>query len=150
MKYRKLTTEELNKFKYPNLVAEVIETGYSICTLSEHMGYGRREEDDPLIRGKVFGKIEISAKEAFALAGLFNCEYEYLFSDQLSVVCGKSAAYYRHYEINRRIEKDCEIFQLTERLRERMKKEDEFLMLMQIIAELSTDSIVFERIVEVA
>lgn len=43
-----LTNEELNNLKYPNLIAEVRETTYSICTIADHMGLPKpyRKEDD--------------------------------------------------------------------------------------------------------
>ena len=40
MWYKKMSNEELQKCPYPNLIAELIESGYSICTLGTHMGLG--------------------------------------------------------------------------------------------------------------
>lgn len=37
MEYKRLSNEELSKFPYPNLIAELIESHYSICTLGDHM-----------------------------------------------------------------------------------------------------------------
>lgn len=55
MKYEKLSNDELRKYPYPNLMAEIIESGYSICTIAEHMALpGRRQEDD----AEVWGEIE--------------------------------------------------------------------------------------------
>lgn len=61
---RNYDPETLSKYKYPNLVAEFMESGYSICTLSEHMGLGRRKENDPLMKEKLFGSDEITCAEA--------------------------------------------------------------------------------------
>ena len=95
MNYRKMSMEELSGYRYPNLVAEIIESGYSMCTLSEHRGYGRCEQSNPFIRSKVFGNEGISGAEGAALAGLFGCEAEYLFSKKLKVIDGRTAAFYR-------------------------------------------------------
>ena len=48
-KVSELTIEDLRHFKYPNLLAEVKETTYSICTIADHMGLPRpyRKENDP-------------------------------------------------------------------------------------------------------
>lgn len=145
MNYRKLGTAELNKYKYPNLVAEIMESGYSICTLSEHMGYGRCKEDDSLIRAKVFGDGEISFTECVALVRLFACDFEYLFAEELRVEEGRPMAFYRHYEMNRQLERDSEIYRLAERLRERMRKEEGFLEFMKVMAEVDMEDVRFEK-----
>lgn len=145
MHYKKLSIEELNRFKYPNLVAEVIESGYSMCTLSERMGYGRCKENDSMIKGKIFGEIDISATEGFCLAELFGCKFEYLFSEKLSVCDGKSYAFYRHYEINRRIEKDLEIFRLAEKLKKRMREDYEFFLFMQVAIDIDIKDIEYKK-----
>lgn len=47
MRLSELTNEMLSTYKYPNLMAEVKESTYSICTIAEHIGLGRyRKEDD--------------------------------------------------------------------------------------------------------
>ena len=72
MEYKRLSNEELSKFPYPNLIAELIESHYSICTLGDHMGLGsRRQEDDPEIWAKLKGLRKITASEAIGLARLF-------------------------------------------------------------------------------
>ena len=105
-----LTTEDLKRFKYPNLIAEVKETPYSICTIAEHMGLSRpyRKEDDPETWGKLLGDIEISVAESVGLVRLFGVSFEYLFSHELKMVLGKSAAYWRWFDENRKIEEDIE------------------------------------------
>lgn len=106
MNYKKLTNEQINTFPYPNLIAELIESGYSICTLGEHMGLeGRRSENDPQIWSKLRGQDEIMASEAFGLARLFNTECEYLFSSELTEIDGMSAAYWRWFYENVRMKK---------------------------------------------
>lgn len=73
MYYEKLSNEQLRELKYPNLIAELIESGYSICTCAEHMGLadGRyREQDDKEVWGKLYGQLELLASEAIGLAGL--------------------------------------------------------------------------------
>lgn len=46
MYYKRLSVEQLKHLKYSNLMAELIESRYSICTVADHMGLGRRKEDD--------------------------------------------------------------------------------------------------------
>lgn len=150
MNYAKLSIEELSRFRYPNLVAEIIESGYSICTLSDHMGYGRCEENDPVIRDKVFGKGEFTKEEAVGLAGLFGSNLDYLFADELNVFGGKSVAFYRHYEINQRLKKDLAISKLADKLKERMKKDEDFFLLLQMVLEREVDDINFALKGEVA
>lgn len=68
-----LTIDDLRLFKYPNLMAEVKETTYSICTIAEHMGLPGpyRKENDPETWGKLTGRTEIMCSEAVGLAHLF-------------------------------------------------------------------------------
>ena len=107
MKYKKLSNEELQTFPYPNLIAELIESGYSICTLGEHMGLdGRREQDDPEILGKLRGREGIPATEAIGLCKLFNVGFSYLFNSKLETMGGKPLAYHRRYEWDRQKEKE--------------------------------------------
>ena len=105
MFYTRLSNDELKSLRYSNLMAELIESGYSICTLGDHMGVGQHcQEDDPVIWGKLRGEIEIFACEAIGLTGLFDCTYEYLFSGELLTVNGKPQAYYKWHEFNQRLE----------------------------------------------
>ena len=115
----------LEKYKYPNLVAEIKESHYSMCTLSDHMGLGRCQENDPVINGKIFGSREILLNEATGLRHLFNCEVEYLFSDQLEIYEERPLAYYHHYEMNRRQEADRKRRELCERLSQVLKERPE-------------------------
>lgn len=107
MTYEKLSNEELQKFCYPNLIAELIESGYSICTCGEHMGLkGRRQEDDPEVWGKLSGAIDIVSSEAFGLSRLFGVELKYLFSDKLAIVDGMPIAHFHWYEWNQKMERE--------------------------------------------
>lgn len=108
-----LTNEDLRCFKYPNLMAEVKETTYSICTIAEHMGLSRpyRNEDDPETWAKLTGKAPILGSEALGLSALFNVDIEYLFSHELKVFNGMSAAYLRWFNERRRISRETEITQ---------------------------------------
>ena len=109
-KVSELTIEDLRHFKYPNLLAEVKETTYSICTIADHMGLPRpyRKENAPETWDKLTGKTEILASEALGLAYLFNVSFEYLFSRELKVVCGQTAAYWRWLDSKKKIQDDIE------------------------------------------
>ena len=48
MNYKRLTNEELQEYKYPNLKAEIIESGYSMRTICEHMGHERMNDEAAL------------------------------------------------------------------------------------------------------
>lgn len=107
MKYMKMTNEQLQQCKYPNLIAEIIESGYSICTLAEHMGLqGRRKENDPEVLGKIRGSEDLLMSEASGLSRLYGVSVEYLFADDLKMVCDCPVAHWRWYDWNRRIEKE--------------------------------------------
>ena len=72
MRLSELTNEMLSTYKYPNLMAEVKESTYSICTIAEHIGLGRyRKEDDSKVWSKLTGREEILYDEALGLARLF-------------------------------------------------------------------------------
>lgn len=109
-KVSELTIEDLRHFKYPNLLAEVKETTYSICTIADHMGLPRpyRKENNPETWDKLTGKTEILTSEALGLAYLFNVSFEYLFSRELKVVCGQTAAYWRWLDSKKKIQDDIE------------------------------------------
>ena len=95
-----LTNEELNNFKYPNLIAEVRETTYSICTIANHMELSKpyRKEDDAETWDKLTGNRDILYSEAFGLCALFGVTFEYLFDEKLKIVSGKPAAYWRWFD----------------------------------------------------
>lgn len=112
----------LPKYRYPNLVAEFMESGYSICTLSEHMGNGRCKEDDAGINAKIFGDEEIPAQEALGLAQLFGCKLDYLFSHELEMIGDVPVAYIRHYDSNKRLEQEMKLFKISEEIRRTLKQ----------------------------
>ncbi len=109
MNYNWMKYEEIRKAKYPNLLAEIKESGYSICTISDHMGFGMCKENNPVIWDKLMGKTDISADKAVALAKLFRVELKYLLSGKLYVVSGKSVAYWRWLDHNTQMEKELKI-----------------------------------------
>ena len=121
----------LSKYKYPNLVAEFMETGYSICTLSEHMGNGRCKEDDAVINAKIFGDEKITAQEASGLAQLFGCKLEYLFSTEIEMIVDVPAAYIRHLDSNRRQEREMKLFRISEEIRRTLKQKPYFCEFME-------------------
>lgn len=123
----------LEKYKCPNLVAEIRESNYSMCTLSDHMGLGRCQENDPVINGKIFGSREILLNEALGLCHLFNCEAEYLFSDQLETYEERPLAYYHHYEMNRRQEADRKRRELCDRLSQVLKERPELFNIVETL-----------------
>lgn len=108
MNYKRLSNEELSRCKYPNLMAEITESTYSICTIAEHMKLGRRKEDDPEVWGMLNGTIELRASNMYGLMRLYNAEYEYLFSETLQVIDGKPSAYWHWYERNQEQQRELE------------------------------------------
>lgn len=84
MRLSELTNEMLSTYKYPNLMAEVKESTYSICTIAEHIGLGRyRKEDDSKVWSKLTGREEILYDEALGLARLFDTKSAEKLPDQL-------------------------------------------------------------------
>ena len=108
MNDKRVSNEELSKCKYPNLMAEILECTYSICTIAEFMGLGRRKEDDPEVWGLLNGTIELRASNMYGLMRLYNAEYEYLFSETLQVIDGKPSAYWHWYERNQEQQRELE------------------------------------------
>ena len=92
MNYQRLTNKELSRCKYPNLIAEIIESGYSTSTLADFMGIGAkkygtyRQEGDPEVWDKINGKAEMPANQAFGLAKYYNVTLEYMFSHELEII----------------------------------------------------------------
>ena len=119
-----LTIEELKGFKYPNLMAEVKETTYSICTIAEFMELPgpRRKEDDPETWDKLTGRKKLSCKEAVGLAKLFGVSIEYLFSDELELVCGQTTAHWSWFDERRRQEKEAKRDRLIREIERKLKE----------------------------
>lgn len=133
MKYEKLSNEVLQKFRYPNLIAELIESGYSICTCAEHMELeGRRQENDSETWGKLKGTLNMTATEALGLSGLFGVGIEYLFSKELKVFNGISAAHIRWYEWNQEKERENNERIQREEIEQELRKKPYLLDFMKI------------------
>ena len=117
MNYNRLSNEELSKYKYPNLVAEIIESGYTASTLADFMGIGAkkdgryRKDDDPEVWGMINGTIEMRASNIFRLCKYYGADVNYLFSDTLQIINGKPAAYWKWYKENQRQEREFERLQ---------------------------------------
>lgn len=142
MFYEKLTNTQLKKYPYPNLMAELIESGYSICTLGDHMNLGRYlPEDSPEVWGRLTGEKEICASEAFELANLFGAELEYLFSHELKEVGEKTVAYYRWYEWNRKQELEFTQFKQRERITMKLCDRPELGDFIEEILKLDRDKL---------
>lgn len=108
MNYDWMKYEDIEKATYPNLLAEIKESHYSICTVADHMGLGRRQEDDQETWDKLTGRKDIFASEIVGLKGLFNAQYEYLFSDELQKEAGEPLAKVRWMDENIRMQMDLE------------------------------------------
>lgn len=112
MNYKRLLNEELSSYKYPNLVAEIIESGYTASTLADFMGIGAkkdgryRKEDDPEVWGRINGTIEMCASHMIGLCKYYGADVLYLFSDTLQIINGKPAAYWKWYKENQRQERE--------------------------------------------
>ena len=122
MKYQRLSNEELRKFKYPNLMAELIESGYSICTCADHMGLGRREENDPEIWDKLRGEKELYTSEASGLSQLFGVNFDYLFSDQLKTISGMTYAFCRWSDYNAKRDKEYQEYLTRQEIERELRK----------------------------
>lgn len=124
MNYDWLSYEEIKKYKYPNLLAELKESGYSICTVGDHLGMGRyRQEDDPEIWGKLRnGKFD--AGEAINLAELFGVKLEYLFSNELKTAAGVAVAKTRWARWNDQKENMLRVEQLKWELKQELEELD--------------------------
>ncbi len=108
MNYNWLTYNEIEKAKYPNLLAELKESGYSICTISDFMGLGIRGEDDKTIWNKLYGIEEITLEEAANLCKYYGVNFTYLFAQKLTIVNEKSQAYWRWYDENQKKQAEIE------------------------------------------
>lgn len=142
MVYQKLSNEELQKFRYPNLIAELIESGYSICTLSEHMKLGKREEDDPEIWAKLKGSKDILTNEAIGLSQLFNTKMEYLFDHTLrTLVDGKTYAEVRWFDAKQKEEQNYREYQEREEIYKGLKEKPYLYEFMKMALSLDSDEV---------
>lgn len=142
MMYKKLSNEELQKFRYPNLIAELIESGYSICTCADHMGLGdRRQEDDPEVWGKLNGSIDMLGSEALGLSRLFGVKLEYLFADKLELFSGMPAAHLRWYEWNQKEEREYNERKMREEIERELREKPYLLDFMKAAVKWSEDEL---------
>ena len=142
MKYARLSIELLNKYKYPNLIAELIESGYSICTVGDHLGMGAyRKEDDKEVWDKLKGDTEIFASEALALSKLFDTKMEYLFSKNLEVIDEKPIAYYRWFDDNREKEKELKRIEDIQTIEKALEEKPYLLKFFMISLDCSSNQI---------
>ena len=108
MNYDWMKYDDIEKATYPNLLAEIKESQYSICTVAEYMGLGRRQEDDRETWDKLTGRKEIFSSEGVGLMGLFNAKYEYLFADRLQKEAGQPLARIRWMDWNIKMQVELE------------------------------------------
>lgn len=138
----KMTNEKLKKYPFPNLMAEICESGYSICTIGDYMGLGSHcQEDDPEVWGRLRGKIEMSLSEVLGLVNLFGCTYEYLFSRELSAMGEKTQAYNRWYEHNQQMKYEMEASELGFKIHRELKEKPYLFEFMKMAAELKETEI---------
>lgn len=131
MNYDWMTYENIKECRYPNLLAEIKESGYSICTISEFMGLGRCKEGNSTIWDKLTGKTEISVFEAAGLAKCFNESMEYLFADELTVIGEESQAYWKWYDENKRKQQELERSKEIQKIYDALVADPELLMFMK-------------------
>lgn len=138
-----LTNEELNNFIYPNLIAEVRETTYSICTIADHMGLSRpyRKEDDAETWDKLTGKRDLLCGEAFGLSQLFNVSPEYLYSKELKTVNGKTAAYSRRFDAHEKQRNELEQIREIRKIERELREKPYLLEFMKVAVTLNNEQI---------
>lgn len=138
-----LTNEELNNFIYPNLIAEVRETTYSICTIADHMGLSRpyRKEDDAETWDKLIGNRELLCDEALGLSRLFGVSLEYLLNKKLKTVDGKPAAYYRWFDAHEKQRNELGQIRETRKIERELREKPYLLEFMKIAVTLNNEQI---------
>lgn len=141
MNYRRLTNEQLGNFPYPNLIAEIIESGYGFHTISDFMGHGNTYETQDMIMAKLKGEDSILASEAFGLAKYYNVKFKYLFSHELSVVEGKPEAYWRWYDTNKRKREEYERNQELNKIQAELKRRTSLVDLMKLVINMSDEDL---------
>lgn len=138
---RKYSMDDLKKCKYPNLIAEFMESGYSISTLSNHMGNGPAEEDDPLMNAKLFGEEDFCLHEAEGLTNLFSCKIDYLFSNKLEEKDGRPLAYYRHLRMNLLQEMNIEQTKILDEIRTKLRQKPTWIYIVRDMLKLPEESL---------
>lgn len=138
----RLSIKELQKYPFPNLMAEIIESHYSICTLGEHMELGKYlPEDSPEVWDRLTGKTEILCSEAVSLVKLFGAKFDYLFSHELKVISEKPYAYWRWLEDNKRREREHMEYQMRQRIDMALSKKPFLLELVSKIVSMSEEEV---------
>lgn len=122
MNYKRISIDKLNTYPYPNLIAEIIESGYGMHTISDYMGHGNTYDTQELVKKKLDGTCEILVSEAFGLAKYYGVEPEYLFAHTLSVINGKSKAYWRWYDENLRRKEDLKRYSIRYKILNLLEK----------------------------
>lgn len=142
MNYEQLSINELSKYPYPNLIAEIIESHYSICTVADHMGMGiHRKEDDPEVQAKLRGKDDISFSEALGLVRLFNSEFEYLFDHKLWIFNEKPVAYWRWFEESQKREEEMKRIENIQTIERELRKKPYLLDFMKEVSMWSREEV---------
>lgn len=123
-----LSIKDLQKYPYPNLMAEIKESNYSICTIGDHMRLGKYlPENSPEVWDRLTGKKELLTSEAVALSNLFGVELKYLFDDELTVINEKPLAYWRWIRHNKRREREFMEYKVRQGI-DRALREKPFLL----------------------
>lgn len=131
MNYDWLGYDVIEKSKYPNLLAEIKESGYSICTVSDHMGCNPHvSEDDPGTWNKLLGRQGITLEESIGLVRLFNVSYEYLFAPHLEKVGAVPIAHFRWYKQIQRKKAESQLY---------MTQQELYIHLIPEIAKIAVD-----------
>lgn len=139
MNYKRLSNEELQKFPYPNLVAEIIESGYGYHTIARFMGHGEESNTEEFALRKLRGETDIFAGEAFGLAKYFGCKLEYMFSEELSIYNGKPKAYWRWLEENKKRREECEKSKAILEIYEELKRKPYLIDFMKYCISLTEE-----------
>lgn len=139
---KEMSNEELSSYRYPNLMAELVESGYSIGTLAEHMGLpGRRKENDPEVWDKLNSEESILTDEALGLSRLFSVKLEYLFCHELETLCGKSIAYWRWIERNQNKERELEQIQIRDMISKELLEKPYLLEFLKVVITWSEEEL---------
>lgn len=139
---KEMSNEELSRYRYPNLMAEIVESGYSICTLAEHMGLpGQRKENDSEVWDKLNSEESILTDEALGLSRLFSVKLEYLFCHELETLCGKSIAYWRWIERNQNKERELEQIQIRDMISKELLEKPYLLEFLKVVITWSEEEL---------
>lgn len=90
MQEPRLINEILARYKFPNLIAEVVESGYGLHTITNFMGY--REYNEEEIRTKLIS------------GGYYSVDVGYMLPEELTLENGKPKACWRWLKENEKKE----------------------------------------------